>query len=308
MGKNDKNLFKLLMNKKIYKILLGDTKLNSNTFFDNALSPEVSMPPLSGARLCEISSTFGLPKVYNWNGGNPSRIQYLEDLFEHCIVENRCSDLLAYLFSKEQFSKLPALQTPGDTDKIYNALVQRIIEEINAVLAFGDHQLVINNHQFSIKKVGTIPEVQTPRIKTIDREYIKSLSSRAMDDIEQKNYDSAITKSRTLLEEVFCYVIEKKKESPITSGKISDLYKQVKKLYNMHQDANTDNRINSLLSGLERIVSSISEMRNKDSDAHGVGSKRIQIKQYHARLFVNASMTMSDFILSVAVNANTDTK
>ena len=37
-----------------------------------------------------------------------------------------------------------------------------------------------------------------------------------MDDIEQHNFDSAITKSRTLLEEVFCYVIEKRKENPST--------------------------------------------------------------------------------------------
>ena len=41
-------------------------------------------------------------------------------------------------------------------------------------------------------------------------------------------------------------------------------------------------------------------MRNKDSDAHGVGARRINIDEHHARLFVNASMTMSDFILSVA--------
>ena len=31
-----------------------------------------------------------------------------------------------------------------------------------------------------------------------------------MKDISDGNYDSAITKSRTLVEEVFCYVIEKK--------------------------------------------------------------------------------------------------
>ena len=106
-----------------------------------------------------------------------------------------------------------------------------------------------------------------------------------MEDVEQKNYDSAITKSRTLLEEVFCYVIEKKNETPSTSGNMNDLYKQVKDLYNMHGDANTDRRINTLLSGLEKIVSALSEMRNKDSDAHGVGANRIAIDEHHARLF-----------------------
>ena len=111
--------------------------------------------------------------------------------------------------------------------------------------------------------------------------------------------DSAITKSRTLLEETFCYVIEKKNEVPSDSGDIGKLYKQVKTLYNMHNDANTDRRINTLLSGLNSIVSAIAEMRNKDSDAHGVGAKRITIYEHHARLFVNVSVAMADFILSV---------
>ena len=98
---------------------------------------------------------------------------------------------------------------------------------------------------------------------------------------------------------MFCYVIEKKGETPSSSGDIGTLYKQVKDLYNMHGDKNFDKRINMLLSGLEKIVSAISEMRNKDSDAHGVGAKRIGIDEHHARLIVNASMTMADFILSV---------
>ena len=102
-----------------------------------------------------------------------------------------------------------------------------------------------------------------------------------------------------MLEEVFCYVIEQKGEQPSESGDIGKLFNQVKSLYNMHQDKDLDKRINGLLSGLEKIVGAISEMCNKGSDAHGVGAKRINIDEHHARLFVNSSMTMADFILSV---------
>ena len=111
----------------------------------------------------------------------------------------------------------------------------------------------------------------------------------------------AITKSRTLLEEVFCYVIEQKNEKPTESGDIGKLYNQVKTLYSMHQDKNLDKRINGLLSGLEKIINAIAEMRNKGSDAHGVGAKRITIDEHHARLFVNSSMTIADFVLSVSM-------
>lgn len=61
-------------------------------------------------------------------------------------------------------------------------------------------------------------------VKTIDRSYITDLSDRAMKDVVDENYDSAITKSRTLLEEVFCYVTERKGEEPSESGDIGKLY------------------------------------------------------------------------------------
>ena len=46
-------------------------------------------------------------------------------------------------------------------------------------------------------------------------------------------------------------------------------------------------------------LDAIAEMRNKNSDAHGVGQKRINISEHHARLYVNSAMTLADFILSV---------
>lgn len=299
MEQKSQNPFRLLMNKTIYAILDGDTVLEDYEFSDDCSTTKISMPYLSGPDLCEISTLFGLPMTYTWNGVNLSRWQYLDNLFEHCIDTDRCSDLLAYLFGKQQFSKMLAGHEASVIDDAYKSFVQAIIGKINGTLYFGGNELVSIDSQFIVRKIGTKVEVQAPKIRNIDREYIRSISSRAMMDVDLKNYDSAITKSRTLLEEVFCYVIEKKDVVPSTSGNMNDLYRQVKDLYNMHGDANTDRRINTLLSGLEKIVASISEMRNKDSDAHGVGSSRIAIDEHHARLFVNAAMAMADFILSV---------
>ena len=56
-----------------------------------------------------------------------------------------------------------------------------------------------------------------------------------------------------------------------------------------------------MLSGLEKIVSSVAEMRNASSDAHGVGNRRLNISEHHARLLVNSSMTMAEFVLSIGV-------
>ena len=71
----------------------------------------------------------------------------------------------------------------------------------------------------------------------------------------------------------------------------------------MHSDKNMDIRINKLISGLEKIVSSLAEMRNNGSDSHGLGNKRINIEQYHARLAVNSAVTMAEFILAISQNS-----
>ncbi|UQF81949.1 MAG: abortive infection family protein [Mogibacterium diversum] len=150
------------------------------------------------------------------------------------------------------------------------------------------------------EREGKNIQFETPSLVCVNRNYIRELISQASRAIGQRDYESAITKSRTLLEEVFCYVLEKKDISPDTSGEIGKLYKQVRGTYNMHTDKDMDKRINTLLSGLNNIVSAIAEMRNKGSDSHGVGSARINIQEHHARLLVNSAMVMADFILSVA--------
>lgn len=294
-------LFSLLRNKEIIAILDGDTKYDDYEFEDGT-TIKVSMPYLSGADLCALSTLFGLPMTYSWSGGALSRWQYLDNLLEYCIKNQKCSSLLAHIFSINQFSKMLNGHGAKEIDEAHKFIVSTVIERINGLLYFGGNELVLIGKKIVIRPIGSKVEIVVPTIKTIDREYIKSISSRALRDVEQQDYDSAITKSRTLLEETFCYVIEKKNEVPTDSGDIGKLYKQVRTLYNMHTDANTDRRINVLLSGLNSIVSAIAEMRNKDSDAHGVGASRISIEEHHARLFVNSAMAMADFILSVQQN------
>ena len=208
------------------------------------------------------------------------------------------------MFSKENFAKsLSNLKSVEEIESTHKYIVEKVIEQINSKLYFGGHRLIQNGNNFSIMEINSEVEIETPALKIIDNEYIKSISERALKDIQEGNFDSAITKSRTILEETFCYVIEKKNEEPSDSGDIGKLYKQVKDVYNMHTDGNMVKRINRLLSGLENIVQGIAEMRNNGSDSHGLGNKRISISTYHARLVVNSATIMSEFILSVAQNS-----
>lgn len=285
--------------KTILFILDGDTSLGEMDIPSTGEKIVLSMPYLSGPDLCEISSKFGLPVTYSWSGGSQSRWAYLDDLINHCIKTHKESELLKFLFSKGQFSKKLSGYTPDIIEIAHRRIVEEAIRHINGQLYFGGNELVCLNNSYYIRRIGEDITVAIPSVKRIDRTYIKDLSDRAMKDVEESNYDSAITKCRTLLEEVFCFVIEQKGESPTDSGDINKLYSQVKSLYHMHQDSALDKRIYGLLSGLEKILTAISDMRNKSSDSHGVGAMRIAISDHHARLFVNSALTVADFILAV---------
>ena len=268
----------------------------------NEKNIKIAMPYLSGPTICEISSFFGLPMTYSTSGGALSRWQYFDKIMGFCIEQNRMSDFLAYIFSKDKFVESLKSLLPEDIEEAYHTIVQKILEQINSILYFGGNELCVVGKSYQIGKIGKVVTVAAPTVKVIDRAYIKDLAERANKDIDDRNFDSAITKARTILEETFCYVIEKKGKVPSDSGDIGKLYSQVKALYNMHAHKDLDRRINILLSGLEKIISAIAEMRNKESDSHGVGSKRIGIADYHARLFVNSAIAMADFILSVYLN------
>lgn len=305
---HEKSKYELLREKNILAILDGDTDFGFLKINGENSNIKVSMPYLSGPMLCDMSNKFGLPVTYAWNGGAQSRWAYMDDLLAHCIQNGHESDLLSFLFSKGQFTEKLRGQTPETIDYAYSHIVKAIINQINGILYFSGNELVQTGSVFVIQKIGTTISVAAPSVTAIDRRYITDISERAMKDISDGNYDSAITKSRTLVEEVFCYVIEKKGVEPSESGDMGKLYNQVKQIYNMHQDKDVDKRINGLLSGLEKILSAIAEMRNKASDSHGVGAKRINISDYHARLFVNSAMTMADFVLAVSENASIHSK
>ncbi len=296
----DRERFSLLRNKEIIYVLDGDSELGS---FEYELFEEfpLRMPYLSGADICSIAKRFGSGLEY---GGGMSRWEYMDILLEYCIDTKQCNDLLRLLFSKKQFSKSLSNFEPNKIELLYTKIKMAAIDKINTFLYFDDYELILANGYFSIRELGQEFNRETPTLKKVDREYIKELPGRAYRDIQNCEFDSALTKSRTLIEEVFYYMLEKKGEEPNDSGNIEKLYAQVKKAYNMCQNNLLDKRVNELLSGLNKIVKSISSARNNSSDSHGVGMKRISIAEHHARLFVNSAVTLAEFMLSVEKKAN----
>lgn len=287
--------FNVLKKKQIYEILNGD-HIYEKYEFNNGKIINISFPYLSGPKLRDISSIFGLEVEYP----GFSRWEYQKFLFEYCIEKDKVSELLNYFFSLENFSGIfPNNLSADEILLAHKDITETLLGKINGILLYGGYQLLKDGSFFAINKVDKGAKLLLENITKIDRNYIVSVSKRAQDDIKRNDYDSSITKARTLLEEVFCYAIEQKNKQSNSKGDIKKLYKEVKTLYNMHTNPNLDTRINSLLSGLEVIVTSISEIRNLESDSHGKGNKRYGIDDHHAILVVNASTILAEFILAI---------
>ena len=299
MSEMSNSPFSFLRVKSIYEILDGDTHFKSSK-----LDEEVSLPYQSGPKLVQTLNAFGKPRDY----GGCSRWQYVEELLDHCIANDRVSDMFACFFDLSRFRDDLQGLSADEIERRHEAIVEAAIEAINGELIFGRHELKRIGNAYAVSPIDTSPAMDTPSIKVVDRPYIKDMADRAHHDIEQGDCDSALTKARTLLEETFCQVIERKGGIPSTSGDIGKLFAQVRKLYNIHADATMDRRICDLVNGLNKIVDSIGHMRNKQGDAHGVGAARVRIEDYHARLAVNAAANVADFMLSVANRAQREEK
>lgn len=290
----ENNDFELLKQKEIINILIGDTKYGENG--------EISMPYLSGSILCEISTIFGF--VVDYFETRHSRWLYLYNLLEYCIKNEKVSDLLLYIFDKKQFKEKFKGMSSIEIEENYKLIVEEIMEKINGCLYFSGKKLIKIENNFFIQTRNKTVSLPTEKIKIVDSEYIKNIHSQALKCISENDFDSVVTKSRTLLEEVYCYGIEQKGEEVTEKGNINKLYRKIRELYDMNTEKNLDNRIKKLLSGLNSIVDAIAEIRNNNSDAHGVGKNRIKISEHHANLVLNSATTLAEFILSVIENKN----
>lgn len=274
------NPYNFLKQRSIYDILIGDTH---------------DMPYLKGKEICDIALKLGFNIPYNQFP--LSRWQYMEKLINFCIDNKKCQLLLNYLLSKEHISKL--------TNSNYESALNNIFDKINQEIYFTGYRISSANGNIKlIHKENIDLFIPTQKISQLSPEYIKKISNQAQQDVQNNNFESAITKSRTLLEEILLYLIEKKGVTTSNNGKILDLYKSVKDLYHLNPHSKANKSINQLLSGFINIITAISEIRNISSDSHGHGQNRIEIDKNTTLLLVNSSITISEFFLSLDQNKN----
>lgn len=82
----------------------------------------------------------------------------MQILVEHCIKENKVSELLNELIELNKFKNVLKDVTPRYIRSIHNNLVWAFIEKINGILIFNDYILNYDGEIFSITKINEVPQ------------------------------------------------------------------------------------------------------------------------------------------------------
>lgn len=69
------------------------------------------------------------------------------------MSENRMSDLLSYLFGKEQFSKMLSGHDVDEIEAAYTHITSEILQKINGILYFWGNELAVIGSQFVVKPI-----------------------------------------------------------------------------------------------------------------------------------------------------------
>jgi hypothetical protein len=138
--------------------------------------------------------------------------------------------------------------------------------------------------------------VETNELERVNFEYIHEQIKKCENKIIEKDYEGAVTNSRTLLESICLFIYENMQEEKYDyKGDLIKLHKEVSKILKMNPADYTNDCLKQITSGVFSIINGISTLRNDFSDAHGRSpGKSYKIDERHAKLAVNLSKSMQN--------------
>lgn len=110
--------------------------------------------------------------------------------------------------------------------------------------------------------------------------------------------ERAITLARTLLEDVCKWILHEADVDWVEADDLPALYRKTAKVLNLAPDNHTEQIFKQILSGCQSVVVGLGALRNKLSDAHSIGPKRVRPATRHAELAVNLAGTMATFLIA----------
>lgn len=267
------------------------------------------LPYLSANNIKDLGMQFG----YNLKKMNEpvSRWKLMEKFLIDLHIDNRTNELLNYLvspvFLKDEIREKNSInfsQINVDSQKQIiinqkrNEIIETILKHFNEQLVFSNKKMFFNNEIFSISDASSAPKVIEHKDR-IDNAYITSLVDKGQNDLLDKDFDSVITKARTLLESIFLQIIFDHQQEIKQNGNIMQYRNKVHEILGMSKTKDWNPNVTKMVGSLNTLVSTISELRNNNSDAHA-STTRMKINEAEAELILNSSVMIGIYYLKVS--------
>lgn len=152
-------------------------------------------------------------------------------------------------------------------------------------------------YQVRAAAVGSPADTEISKaLEAYDPDTIHARWTEALDR-RDTNPEGAITLARTLLEDVCKWIIVEAGEEYEEKDDLTQLYRKLAKILKLAPDDHTETVFRQILGSCQSVVEALGSLRNKISDAHSRGPRRVRPAARHAQLAVNLSGAMATFLI-----------
>jgi len=232
----------------------------------------------TGYELVRFFNKFGFNDEYGQ--GFPSRWYYAEQKIKTLNGTKKLQNLLESYFNPINF-----------IDNEFDLSI--IVELLNKYLEYDGYKIIIKEKNCKVVECENgLIEVENEG--KIGYEFAKEQIKKCQNKIEEKDFDGAISNSRSLLESALADIYKKitKKDLNKTGDLLKD-FKTIAKLLNLSEEKYSEQSLKSILRGFNSIINGIDSLSNKMGDRH----RRIaKPERHHAKLCVNSAKIVIDFL------------
>lgn len=134
---------------------------------------------------------------------------------------------------------------------------------------------------------------------TPETDHLKAELVLAQDAIARGDFGSAVTKSKAALEGTLKYAVIKSRGEIQGLKDIPELLGMVRRDYGVLAGPGIPKQFNQFYTGVATTIDAIAQIRNLVGDSHGRATPAPEISDVHARLYVNISAALCEYVMSL---------
>lgn len=197
-----------------------------------------------------------------------------------------------YLYTDIKTLEITKKLLPEENKSIINAWNTIFIPRLSGLeITWLEYELDIN------QKIPTNNIPIEEQFNNLDIEIINIQIEKINKKMQNKDYDGAITNSRSLLESLLKFILIENNIEIIKNEDLISLYKKVTQILHMNPSDYEEKYFKKILSGFFTIIQGVGEIRNQFSDAHGVESgKFYKLEERHVRLTIDGTKSICNYL------------